>query len=524
MDKNVVETIGCLIAHLSIPVTRTTMLRELERQPDNETLLGISEVLEKWKITNAAYQLPAGELVNDLCPFIAYMAKGIKEYEFALVTHIDPYSVTLSNENWKGHAMPRATFDRIYTGAVLLVEPEVDAGEVNYRESRRRERLQRAKTPFIIGVVALALAGFFIPGRALDAYALASLLLKCAGGAASVVLVMQSLQADSPWVKRFCVQGKYADCEDILSSKAALIAPGFTWAEAGLLYFTAGTLALLLQPGTAAVLQALAFLSLLCLPYVVYSISYQAFTAKKWCVLCTAVQILLAADFVVLLRYISWPLHPWPLHQAYGFALALLTPPAVWMLIKPLVLKAHELITARKTLLRFKGNEQLFHQALAEQPSYALPQPDCAIVLGNPQSDKIITVVSNPYCNPCAKTHKALDEWLAYTDDLQVRLILTSSVNDSEANRHLIALTKTHDHAITRQALSDWYRQRTKNYAAWARKYPVEKSVMHEEVSRVLQQQNTWCQNANVPFTPLVIVNGHQLPDAYLVEDLKYLI
>jgi len=366
------------------------------------------------------------------------------------------------------------------------------------------------------------LLGFLLSG-ALNGHTLASMLAKSLALAASVILVIQTLRTDSPWAKRFCIRGKHADCDGITSSKAAWLLPGVTWAEIGLLYFSGTLLLLITHASSASTLQLLAWLSLLCLPFVVYSIAYQAFIARKWCILCTVVQVMLAGDIIALWTYADWPVYNWALREVCWTALVLMTPIALWMLIKPLVVGVQELKDTRETLLRFKGNDQFFRKALSEQPVYSVPQTDCAIVLGNPKSEKIITVVSNPYCNPCAKTHKVIDDWLAYTDDLQVRLVLTSSMNDSEANRHLIALTKKQDHALTRQALSDWYRQSTKNYSTWARKYPLDNPAAQDEVLHMLQQQNNWCAAANVPFTPLVIVNGHQLPQSYLVEDLKYL-
>src|ERR1700743_3044296 len=139
MEKNVIETVCRLITILKVPVTRSTIISELSENPDNESLLGISETLSKWNITNAAYHLAPDELSIDYCPFIAYLSKGIEQYEFVLVTSIDDKQVVVSNENYKDKVLERNQFDKLYNGTVLIVEPEETAGEPNYKANRQKE-------------------------------------------------------------------------------------------------------------------------------------------------------------------------------------------------------------------------------------------------------------------------------------------------------------------------------------------------------------------------------------------------
>ncbi|ASU33376.1 vitamin K epoxide reductase family protein [Mucilaginibacter xinganensis] len=522
MEKNVVETIRSLIAILNIPVTKTSIINEVNENPNNENLFGISEVLSKWNITNAAYHLSPAELDNDFCPFIAYISKGIKEYEFVVVKTIDDKEVTICNENYKNKVIERGEFNKLYNNTALVVEPEENAGEINYKANRQKEIAESLKVPlFILGAV-LLLSGFFIQNRAFSWYNCLLLLLKSGGLTTAVLLLVQSIQSDNPYVKTLCFKGKHADCDEILTSRAAKLVSWLSWSEIGGFYFGGTFLLLLFSYTTPGVPETLAVLSAACLPYIVYSLSYQAFIAKKWCVLCTTVQAVLLAEFFANLSNFSNPLNHLTTVGFYRITISMLMPVLAWIVVKPLFKRSGELNAARKTLAKFKHNDELFKKVLSEQPSYNQPNQDFSIVLGNPASKNIVTIVSNPYCGPCSTAHKALDEWLAVSDDLQVRVVLTNTPQSSEAARHLVALNNTGDAELVKQALHDWYKQSKKDYPSWAKKYPADLDSV--ACDNVLRKQNEWCESVDVRFTPLVILNGHQLPESYVIEDLKYLI
>ena len=519
--KNIIETIYGLMQALDIRVTKTTIIKEVNEHQDSQTLLGFSEILSKWGITNAAYNLSAEELNQDYSPFIAYMNMGIKQFEFAVVKTINDQTVTLHNEHWKNYVMERKEFDKLYGGAALLVEPEDNAGEANYKNNRQREILNGLREPFAIGAFALLVSGFFIQDHTVVLQSIMLLLLNTSGLLLSALIVYQGIQKDSKLVKTLCLSGKNGDCNAIINSEASKIFSWLSWGEVGLLYFSGIFLVSLFCNATPGITQALAVFSALCLPYVIYSISYQAFIAKKWCIMCSAIMAVLTLEFLLLYGQIANPAIALTRSGWYQLALCLVAPAAVWSMIKPWLVSAAELLAAKKTLAKFKNNDALFKKVLSEQPSYDLPNPDYSIVLGNPASKNIITIVSNPYCNPCSEAHKTIDQWLSVTDDLQVRVILTKSPNDQTV-RHLVALNNKGDAKLIKHALNDWYKQRKKDYPAWAKKYPA--NLDSADCDHVLQQQSDWCASADVRFTPLVIVNGHQLPENYLIEDLKYLI
>ncbi|MNY22235.1 hypothetical protein D3C86_1558330 [compost metagenome] len=147
------------------------------------------------------------------------------------------------------------------------------------------------------------------------------------------------------------------------------------------------------------------------------------------------------------------------------------------------------------------------------------------IVLGNAEAENIITMVSNPFCGPCATTHKTLDQWLNTRDDIQVKIVFTTANHDDDPKtkvaRHLTALSLLGDKKKVEQALNDWYDSTKKDYDTWAKNYPMQ---VNGEMEVVTQRQKEWCELTEVTFTPTILVNGYKLPDPYRLDDIKYLL
>ena len=159
------------------------------------------------------------------------------------------------------------------------------------------------------------------------------------------------------------------------------------------------------------------------------------------------------------------------------------------------------------------------------QPCYVVPNELMPVVLGNTDAATVITMVSNPFCGPCAKAHQILNEWLKNRDDIQLKIIFATANHDDDNKtkvaRHIAALNLTRDTAFVEKALNDWYGQREKKYEIWVKNYPV---TITDEISKVTQKQAEWCDMAEIALTPTILVNGYKLPEPYRLEDLKYLI
>jgi len=419
-----------------------------------------------------------------------------------------------------------AEFEQLFTGNVLLAEYADKASELQYRANQRRSGAEALRLPFVgatclvLSLLVLSHASWAGSG---DWRIFLLFAAKSVGLLLTVLLVAQSLGHTNPLLQRLCGGGQRTGCQAILASKAAKLTEELSWAEVGLFYFAGTWLTVLLLPGLRQLLPALAWVTLLSLPFTAYSIYYQAAIARQWCVLCTAVQAVLWVEFLVTVPYLTEPLLVPSLAEWGILAGCLLAPVAVWVFFKPYVRQARQATGLRQQLQTFKRNQRLFENTLTEQPRHELLAEADAIRLGNPEARHVITVVSSPSCPPCARTHQLLDEWLARRADLQVQVVFKTPPAQPEDLRtkvaaHLMALNRQRP-VVVREALHSWYATAL-TYPDWASRYP----VAPEPTPAVAwqQAQHDWCQRAAVVATPTILLNGQLIPEPYQLEDIRY--
>ena len=516
-----------LLNHSGVRIDNDLLTDELEKHPDYPSLLAVCDVLTAFNIENSAFRVSYEELSGVPCPFLAHV--NTDDGDLVEVTRMDGNNIYVSSEKWEKHKLSIEAFKKIFTGVVLTIEPP----EGQIAPKTFTNTLKAIKTP--VAAVGLALVfmaalvfhtGYFAN---LSWQVLSLTAFKTAGLIIAILLLIQSIDSNNPLVQVLCQTKGKTNCNAILSSKAAKVFDGLGWSEVGFFYFAGTWLFLLFGGGSLLTWKALALLNFVSLPYTFYSIYYQARIARQWCVFCCAVQALLWLEFIPLINVYISNKSLRPAGHLSGdlsaLAICLLIPVILWVLLKPLLLSEQQLDPLKEQLRKFKYNTLLFSKLLAEQPKFTQPGDDWSIALGNPEAANIITMVSNPYCPPCAKTHKILDEFLDQNLNLQARIVFTANNSDNDiktpVSRHLMALNELTDKTIIKQAMHDWYEQKQKDYKAWAKVYPVE---LNEAEYHKLDKQKEWCQTAEVTFTPTFLLNGYRLPDLYQLPDLKYML
>ena len=297
-----------------------------------------------------------------------------------------------------------------------------------------------------------------------------------------------------------------------------------SWSEVGFFYFAGSWLALLFNSNNTAVLQSLHVLNILSLPYTFYSIYYQWRVAKQWCVLCCTIQALLWAEFFAFIPGSQGLPHVTTNALSIifvSFALPVIT----WVFLKPFLLKAQQISPLKQQLRKFKYNTDLFNKLINDEVKYAIPGNENSIILGDPEAEHVITMVSNPYCQPCSKAHKELDEWLVNRKDIKLQIIFSVEENNNDPKikvaEHLFALQANNDAITLKKAVDDWYNQKQKDFEAWSKDHPTSDKIATESI---LQKQREWCKIAEIQVTPTIFINGRKLPDNYQPEDIKYFI
>jgi hypothetical protein len=303
---NTTRVLTRFIAALAIPVTRQSINDELQKHPEYNSLLAFSDVLDHWRVPNGACQLTVEQLAEVPLPFIAHLSKK----EFAVVTALNEKQVTVSNERWNGKVLPMEEFKKLYSGTILIAEKDVESGEPDYANKRKKEIVDDWRLPVVFTGAAIILLAFLtLHTSYLNTFSLQVGLLtffKTAGLVTAVFLLMQSIDANNPLIQRLCGGDNNRDCNAILSSKAAKITAWLSWSEVGFFYFAGTWLVLLFNSGHTAIIQALALLNIVSLPYTFYSINFQWRVVKMVPVLLCHTGYIMAGVFRVFTLPVAW--------------------------------------------------------------------------------------------------------------------------------------------------------------------------------------------------------------------------
>lgn len=532
--ENCQEVVSLFLKELSVKVTDTTLENALISHPDYPSLLSISDVLSDYGVTNVSFKASFEKLERISTPFITQIrGEEVPESFYTITRTVTNNGLSYYNpQRHRWEDTNKENFEKKWQGIVLLADAEEKRDEENYSKKHREEaRLKAAKYVTFLSLPLIAIVASI---SALVNYGTSAIypvlfsLLSLAGSIVASLLLWYEVDQYNPVLQQICSSGKKVNCAAILHSKAAKIA-GISWSSIGFTYF-AGGLFVLLFSGIVnpQALFVLAWLNVLAIPYVFFSLYYQWRIAQQWCVLCLCVQGLLVLQLLTALTA-GW-YHAVPVSSIFSdkliitIILSYSIPFFIVSLLLPAYRTAKESRRNKIELQRLKHNPQIFSALLAKQKAVTENPEGLGITIGNPYATYKIIKVCNPYCGPCAKAHTPIEELVHNNDDVQVQIIFTVT-DDNEDKRaapvkHLLAIAEKNNEPLIKQALDSWYLDEQKDYKKFASKFPMNGELQRQ--GEKLEAMSTWCNKNEIMFTPTFFLNGNQLPEIYTVNDLKY--
>ena len=480
----------------------------------------MSKMLTEYGIHNAATRISNKEqsLSEIQTPFIASFGG-----DFAVVKNVTAKDISFL---YRGapHSLPIAKFTEAWNGIALLADPSLDSMEPDYKKHRKTELLQ-----LLIKALFFCACSFILCATFLQIKLYASversllLLLNLSGVFISWLLVLKHLRIQSRYADKICSLFKQSNCNSVLESSAAKLFGVVGWSEVGLGYFAINVTVLLFAP---AFVYYISLINIITLPFSFWSVWYQYVKAKQWCPLCITVQLLLWSIFAVNCVCGLIEIPPMNLEMLLamakigcGYIAAVLGQ----TLLLPWVNSGKTVENLRQTINSMKADEDVLVALLKKQPRYDIA-PHSIIRFGNPNAPLQLTILSNPYCNPCARMHKKIEELLQKTDNnMGIQYFLSSFKEEwNSTNKYLIAACMAANSDSTMQIVSDWF----ENGKTLREEYFKERGLDIEAaaVEAEFQRHEAWKKKSQIRATPTVLVNGYKLPDNYKIEDLQHLI
>ncbi|MDD4438824.1 MAG: vitamin K epoxide reductase family protein, partial [Tissierellia bacterium] len=404
---------------LKVKYTNSFSNQFFNEHPHKYNLFGLSSMLSDYGIENIGLKISN---IDDLClietPFIAH----IKD-DFVIIEKIFDNEIQFiqGSNNIK---ISKNEFSKIWTGNVLVAERNLNSIEPEYKKHHKTQifkYLQKTSVLFI--VFFLFLNSFIVNKGIIDFGVIVLLLINLIGVYIGYLLVLKQLNIHSNYGDRLCSLFKHSDCNNILESDAAKLFGFISWSEIGLSYFITNVFFVCFSP---SYIPYLAFINILCLPYSFWSIGYQKFKAKQWCPLCLIVIVLLWVLFVVNLLFgfflISTITFSGLMITGFVYLFFILCSNMVLSILT----KSMQVENINYEINNIKADEDVFRTLLGKQSRYEVTKNTSHILLGNPNSDFLITIFTNPHCNPCAKMHNRVNDLITRNKNICVQYIFSS--------------------------------------------------------------------------------------------------
>jgi protein-disulfide isomerase len=164
----------------------------------------------------------------------------------------------------------------------------------------------------------------------------------------------------------------------------------------------------------------------------------------------------------------------------------------------------------------------VFKVLLQQQSYYEVDKSDSQILFGNPDAALRITILTNPYCNPCAGMHKRISKLLKDTNHTVCIQYILSSFDSSLdfANKYLIAACLEKDKPAAIRIFDDWFEKGKPLKADFFKDFHLD--INRPDVEIEFKKHESWREKTKLRATPTILANGYQLPENYRIEDLRY--
>lgn len=507
-----------LLSLLRIKFTKHYSSKLYEEHPNKNNLLGLSQMLCEYNIANEGIVVDdkkSFDLLSLNLPFVAQMGTG-----FAVVSKVTDNKVNCILNDFN-IVIDKNQFINSWKGFLLLVEPNEDSIEPNWKDHRRESFLRKIKYGLLLGAIIGAFVLNLSVKQVVNAGLAIMILLNSCGVYISYLLLLKQINIQGRIVDKLCSIFIEGDCNDVLNSKAAQLFGIISWSEIGAGYFIGNLIIICFIPN---LIPYFVSVNLLVLPYSLWSIWYQKFKVRQWCILCLMVQLIIWLIFIgnIILHNLMLPHFSLEEILSTGliFSISILSVNAIMSLVAQ-SLKGEKFRHAFNSL---RLTEEVFRAQLTKQAQIKIGKEESKIIFGNPKANSWITIYSNPHCNPCARLHKKINMLLKESaDKICIQYIFCSFGSEWEDSaKRLISIYLNNDTARAESIYNEWFESGKNDRLGFAKKYEMNinaPNVLEEYIKHI-----EWGHTNNLESTPTVFINGYLLPDLYDFEDLKYFV
>ena len=336
-------------------------------------------------------------------------------------------------------------------------------------------------------------------------------------------MLLYEYDNNSPTLRKICNSSRKVNCLAVLSSQGSRIW-GVPWTVIGFSYYLGLLFSLLINSFSTNIFVIVSYFNLLSLPYIIYSVYYQKFIIKQWCILCLLVQFINLALFILSVLAGSFSaglsFDLLSIFSIFGsFILSFGVACLLWQYIK----KEKNNKDLSNLFKKIKYNRDVFFSLLKNERKMEGITNDFGVILGNPNGSIHIVKVCNPYCYYCSLSHPILSQLVKSNNEIKLQIIFFEDPTSEEYKNTPIEifLSSYYEDKDMELVLSDWYNNDNKNLEEFIRLHPIREANSSKNKSNATSMFD-FCVKNQISYTPTIFINGHELPEFYNFSDLLY--
>ncbi|MGG7035717.1 MAG: vitamin K epoxide reductase family protein [Flavobacterium sp.] len=498
----------------SIAIDQAEFEFQLQSHPDYGSLLAMSDTLNFLNIDNGAISVSSSEI--DLLPtnFLTILKhQNNKPQLYFIEKRAELYYLEEDN---KIKVLSKADLENRWHGVVLLAEKM----EENSLVISQKNSWILPSVIFTLFLFILFQANTVFPVKLFTIFPVIGILL-------SIAALKDLFGAQSQLLNSFCNISASTSCNSVVGSDKWKIFEHIKFSDLSIVFFGTQFFSLLLALFSENLLPFFHIQEVLliaCTPVIVLSVYYQKVVEKKWCPICLAIISLILIESVYLFYLIPFEIDL-TINSVTAYAFVFVSVFAIWSALNSLLMERKDLKEKKLKSNRLIRNYEVFKNTLISDSKLELSES--SIILGNPESETEIAMITNPFCGHCKNAHKLMDKILLLQgENLKIKVLINADI-DSETDerklffRSLMGIFLEKGQKAFQKALQDWYE--STDLQKWNSLYAL-KTIDTKTIDAVYRQQNQWCIDNDSFQTPSIFINGYRYPKMYDRENLEFFV
>ncbi len=498
---------------LKVKYTKEYLNTYFESFPYRNSLYGLSIILSRYKIYNTALKInDKQDFINNISePFVAFLNN-----DFVVVEKINSVDVVYLRSG-KRRKISISDFLNNWSGIVLTIERSKFSIEPDYLFNFRHLRILKInKLIFFFCII------FFVTNyvRNYNFSVITLVIANALGAIVSYLIILKELQIYNRIGESICNLLNNKDgCNNIKKNIITNLDSFIRLSDIGVGYFIANIWILSFCSYLYYYCILINFVSI---SFTFWSILYQKYYIKQWCILCLVVQLL-----IWLIFFINMSLG-YNLFQEMNIYYLIYTG-IIYIFFILLVKFIRDHLVNNFVLKKYKieynkikMDENIFKLLLVNNSKIEVDALTSFIQLGDPNASNMLTVVLGLHCKSCSIVHKKicklLDDAFSY---YRVRYIFVVPNEDLNIySKMLISVYFKKGVKAFELLLDEWYQvgKERQNELLIQNNFDPQDEKIIEEFNAHMDFVNQ--QKINI--TPTIFFNGYQLPSLYDIDDLVY--